>query len=436
MKQSRRLPTGRISRFAKLASLGAQTGVQILTSRDTSVAAAKAAEVLGSLRGLAAKVGQMASYVEGAVPEPYREAYELALKSLCRATYTSNPDAIRLVVERELAAPIDRLFIEWNEMPFASASIGQVHQARLADGRLVAVKVQHPGIEHAVESDLRNAGVLEAMAGTILPRGVDTKRVFNDVRARFREELDYLNEAKNQQTFARIHANDPNIVIPRVITDRSSRRVLTTELVSGIDLAEATTLTEEERHRYGTVLWRFEFKSLLQSGIFNADPHPGNFLFQKDGRIAFLDFGCVEILDESLRIAANRVHEAAVRRDEAEFRTAVARMLGTRGGSYERAVIGFVRECFRPIFESPFLITSDYVKGIVLGIRALKGELFAKDKSFVMPPRGLAFMNRLQFGFYSVLTKLNTTIDYAGIETEFTGSSNVGTADPSLQPTK
>ena len=155
MKQGRRLPTGRIARFAKLASLGAQTGVQLLTSRDATAAAAKAAEVLGTLRGLAAKVGQMASYVEGAVPDAYRGAYEQALKSLHNGTNTSDPGAIRRVIESELGAPVEQLFSEWEETPFASASIGQVHRARLSDGRHVAVKVQHPGIEQAVENDQR-----------------------------------------------------------------------------------------------------------------------------------------------------------------------------------------------------------------------------------------------------------------------------------------
>lgn len=393
----------------------------MLTSKDGSVAAAKAAEVLGNLRGLAAKVGQMASYVDGVVPDAYRGAYETALQSLRAATQTSPPQAIRAVVEQELCSTIEELFDAWENEPFASASIGQVHRARLKDGRAVAVKVQHPGIEHAVESDLQNAGVLEHMVGTILPRAVDTKRFFNDVRERFREELDYVREAENQRTFARIHAGDSQILIPTVIADRSSRRVLTTELVGGISLEDAATLSQDARRDFASILWRFEFKGLLRHGLFNADPHPGNFLFQPtkpETRIAFLDFGCVQPIEESIRDATTAVHAAAVLGDEADFRLALTRMLSTRGGSYERAIVAYVRRCFEPIFSSPFVITSDYVKQVVLGIRTLKSEMFSKDKSFVMPPRGLAFMNRLQFGFYSVLAKLNVAVDYAAIERE------------------
>ncbi len=428
MKDPRTVPEGRFSRFARLAALGAQTGVSLLASKDGSVAAAKAAEVLGSLRGLAAKVGQMASYIDGAVPEAYRGAYEDALRTLRAATRSSPPEAIRAVVEQEFEAPIEKLFLEWQDSPFASASIGQVHRARLHDGRQVAVKVQHPGIEHAVESDLRNAGVLEAMLGSMLPRAVDTKRVFSDVRTRFREELDYVREAENQRLFSRMHAGDGQILIPGVLSHRSSRRVLTTELVTGATLEQAAELPEPQREAYASILWRFEFKGLLCHGKFNADPHPGNFLFQANNRIAFLDFGCVQPLSEPLHTAAKRLHAAATRKDEAGFAEASMRMLETRGGSYERAVVAFVRRCFRPVFESPFRITHDYVKEVVHSIRSLKGELFAKDGSFVMPPSGFAFMNRLQFGFYSVLARLDATVDYAAIE-----QAILADADPSFR---
>src|SRR5262245_38243977 len=164
VERRRAIPAGRIGRVARLASLGARTGASLLVSRTGQGAAEHAAEVLGTLRGLAAKVGQMASYVDGVVPEAHRAAYESALRKLRDAAPTSSIAAIRTLVENELGAPIDRLFSEWSDEPFASASIGQVHRARLEDGRAVAVKVQHPGIDRAVESDLTNADVLRAMA--------------------------------------------------------------------------------------------------------------------------------------------------------------------------------------------------------------------------------------------------------------------------------
>jgi len=413
------LPTGRLSRFTRLVGLSARTSASLLLSRDGGAAAEAAAEVLGNLRGLAAKLGQMASYVDGMVPEAHRAAYETALKKLRSAAPSSSSDAIRAVIESELGAPIDRLFAEWEAEPFASASIGQVHRARLADGALVAVKVQHPGIERAVESDLDNASVLQNIAELVVPRGANLKAVFEEIRARFREELDYGLEAERQTAFRELHAGNAKIRIPRVVSERSARRVLTTELMTGFSLDEAALRPEEERRAHAHTLWEFVFKGTLLFGLFNADPHPGNYLFQDDGTVVFLDFGCVQPIDPEKQLRARAMHSAAISGDEPAFRERARLLLGTRGGSYEQAALAYVRRCFEPLFGSPYRIDSAYVTEIVLAVRELKREIFAKDKSFVPLGRGMAFMNRLQFGFYSVLARLDVEADYASVERRF-----------------
>ncbi|MEO6600223.1 MAG: AarF/UbiB family protein, partial [Polyangiaceae bacterium] len=172
MADDRKIPEGRVGRFVRLAGLGARTSASLLFSKGGENAAERAAEVLGTLRGVAAKVGQMASYVDGIVPEGQREAYETALRKLREQAPTSTSADIRALVERELGAPIDQLFRDWEDQPVASASIGQVHRARLTDGRVVAVKVQHTGIARAMESDLENVGMLESVIGTFVGKGV------------------------------------------------------------------------------------------------------------------------------------------------------------------------------------------------------------------------------------------------------------------------
>ncbi len=419
MSEPRPLPTGRLGRLARLAALGAQTGVSLLTSKDGLAAATQAAQVLGHLRGLAAKIGQMASYVDGVVPDAHRAAYDAALATLQSASPTSSPEQIRSLVEAELGAPMAALFAEWTHEPFASASIGQVHRARLFDGREVAVKVQHPGIDRAVESDLENAGVIESLVGRLAPRGVKTAHVFDDIRARFREELDYQHEARQQLAFRALHAGDPLIQVPDVVRERSSRRVLCSEFVVGEPLEAVVSLPEAERRAFAETLWRFVFKGTLLGGRFNADPHPGNFLFHSAGSVTFLDFGCVQLLDETRRRNARALHGAAVAKDPRAFEEAVVALLGTRGGSYERAVLSYTRRCFEPLFASPFRLHSAFVADLVRGVGALKAEMFAKDASFVMPPPGMAFMNRLQFGFYSLLARLDVEVDYAEVERRF-----------------
>lgn len=420
MTDERAIPKGRMSRLVRLAGLGARTGASLLLRTDGASAAAQAAEVLGTLRGLAAKLGQMASYVDGVVPEEHRAAYETALSGLRAAAPSSSPAAIRRVVEEELGAPIDQLFASWEDAPMASASIGQVHRAALLDGRRVAVKVQHPGIARAVESDLENAGVLEGMAGALGARRFESKRILEEVKQRFREELDYGLEAERQRTFARFHEGDPGIRVPAVIDDRSSRRVLTTELAVGRTFEEAAAEAPEARRAWAETLWRFVFKGNLVGGMFNADPHPGNYLFHDEGRVTFLDFGCVEPIEGERLALARTLHHAALDHDEAAFARTAAKILMTRGGRYEELALAYSRRCFEPLFASPYRITRPYAASLAAGIKEMSMEARSFSDDEVAPlPRGMLFLNRLQLGFYSVLARLDVEVDYARVERAF-----------------
>jgi predicted unusual protein kinase regulating ubiquinone biosynthesis (AarF/ABC1/UbiB family) len=311
----KRVPGSRMGRAFRLAALGMKTGAGMVLGRSDEAAADQAAAVLGNLRGLAAKVGQMASYVDGLVPESKRDAFEASLKVLRAQAPRSAPHEIRAAVEEELGAPMDRLFEEWHDEPIASASIGQVHRAR-HEGIEVAVKVQHPGIKKAVESDLASASVLESLGGMVGTRRFDSKSHLAIMKERFREELDYALEGERLTAFARLHAGDRFIRIPRLVAERSGKSVLTTEMMYGRALEDVAKEREETRRAYAETLWRFVFKGNLVDGMFNADPHPGNYLFQDDGAIAFLDYGCVQVIPERRRPMARALHRAAVGRDE------------------------------------------------------------------------------------------------------------------------
>jgi predicted unusual protein kinase regulating ubiquinone biosynthesis (AarF/ABC1/UbiB family) len=421
----RKLPTGRLRRLVRMAGVGARAGAGFVLSRSGVDAADYAADVLGTLRGLAAKVGQTLSYVDGLVPEAQRESYERALAKLRDSAPRSSADAVRKVIEEELAAPLERLFSSFDAEPFASASIGQVHRARLPDGRAVAVKIQHPGIATAVESDLKNASIAEGLVATFAPKGVDPKAAYDEVAKRFREELDYELEAQHQRDFAVFHAGDPKISIPAVIDDRSARRVLTTELALGLSLEQARARSDDERRAWAETLWRFVFKGNLVFGMFNADPHPGNYLFRPNGGVTFLDFGCVQPIANERQGPARDMHRAAIARDEGAFAEAVERLLGTHGGEYGTRAVAYVRRCFEPMFNSPFRMSRDYTTSLFTELREMKRLMWAKDDSFVMLPPSMLFLNRLQFGFYSVLARLDVEADYAAVERKFLGEAGL-----------
>jgi predicted unusual protein kinase regulating ubiquinone biosynthesis (AarF/ABC1/UbiB family) len=422
----KKVPGGRLGRIARLAKLGLQTGAGAVLGRndDGQAAAERAADVLGTMRGLAAKIGQMASYVDGLVPESKRAAFETSLKVLRAQAPRSSAAQVRAVIEKELGAPVDELFVEFDDVPIASASIGQVHRARLPEdvmgGIEVAVKVQHPGIRKAVDSDLANAGILESMGAMLGARRFDTKTQLAVIRARFREELDYALEAERLSAFRRLHEGDPTIRIPRLVAERSAASVLTAELVHGESLESVMGEPESARRAWGETLWRFVFKGNLVGGMFNADPHPGNYLFQEDGRIAFLDYGCVQVIPEARRPQAHALHRAAVARDEGEFARCVSLLLDARPGEMEKLARAYSRLCFNPLFDSPYRITRSYAASLVDEMKgmAMAARKLPEAEVFSMPGEML-FMNRLQFGFYSVLARLDVEIDYATVESHF-----------------
>lgn len=248
---------------------------------------------LGELRGLASKVGQMASYVEGMAPAdgPARDA----LARLRDATWTSSPAAIRACVEAELGRPLHELFPTWDDTPLASASLGQVHRASLPDGTQVAVKVQHPGIEDAVRSDLAQVAAVGSVARHLV-RGVPVDALLHQVRAQLLDELDYRQEAENQRVYHAAFAGHPLVGIPRVFDAWSTQRVLTTELVSGVPVEVAALRADSVRRAAATATWTLFMEGALRTRRLHGDPHPGNLMFREDGLWA-LDFGNVVHLD-------------------------------------------------------------------------------------------------------------------------------------------
>lgn len=413
----KKVPTGRLGRLAKLAGAGARMGSSVLFQLNEQSNAAKTAEALGSMRALAAKIGQMASYVDGVIPEAQRAVYEEQLKVLLEANAASSPGEVRAMCRGELGAPPEDLFASFDPTPIASASIGQVHRATTRDGRDVAVKIQHPGVAQAIEQDLQNAALFETMGAMMGMRKFDSQRMMEEAKARFREELDYRLEAARMSAFATFWADDPDVHIPEVVGELSTRRILTTTFAEGMTFDEATRADEAARAAWCRTMWRFAFRSIHAGGMFNADPHPGNYRFLPDGRVIFFDFGCVQPITEQHRTRAARLHLAAVDADEDAFREAAIVLMDLRGGQWQDRAIDYMRHCFEPQFASPFRITTDYSRAVFEHLRDLTlATRAASGDQFVPLQDGMLFINRLQFGFYSILARLDAEVDYASVE--------------------
>src|SRR3954454_18657669 len=309
------IPQGRVRRTAPLAALSVRAAgggvVDILRRRLKGERGAslefhvrnaeRYADTLSRSKGVLMKVGQIVSFVDSsAVLEgPTGEVYRAALASLQADAEPMEPVLVAAVIESELGSPPEELFAEFSPEPIAAASIGQVHTARMHDGTEVAVKVQYPGVADVIRDDLANTELLFTfikIAKGFVPqyRNFDVRPLADEIAERFGEELDYRTELANQSEFAEHYRGHPFARVPEVFPELSSDRVLTMEMAHGRRWSATGDADQALRDRWGETIHRFFFGSIARFGMFNADPHPGNYLFHDDGTVTFLDFGCVK----------------------------------------------------------------------------------------------------------------------------------------------
>lgn len=230
---------------------------------------------------------------------------------------------IRKRLVDELGAPPEELFEEFDEEAFAAASLGQVHRARLDDGTEVVVKVQYPGVEKTVASDLKNAkaliNALKLVARDVIgKKDMDYSGIHDELKSRMEEELDYENEARNIELFRRLYADDEEIEIPEVIPERSTRHVLTMTYIDGYKIRDilAPGVDQELKDWVMLKLYDITWQQLLCFGILHVDPHPGNYLVTHHPHLGILDFGCIRILPPELRTAYRDMTRALLEDDD------------------------------------------------------------------------------------------------------------------------
>jgi predicted unusual protein kinase regulating ubiquinone biosynthesis (AarF/ABC1/UbiB family) len=336
------IPTGRVRRTAKVGRLVAGQATRNYATKAANLtrdaerrraaaerrqiaAAEQIVDVLGQMKGAAMKVGQVASFMDtGALPPEVQARFQEKLAALRDSAPRVGFEQMRKVIEQDLEQPLEDVFDDFEEEALAAASIGQVYRAKLPDGRRVAVKVQYPTVAAAVRADMQNLGMILRAAKTMAP-GIDAKSMAAEIRERIYEELDYEHEAQAQRQMARLWRGHPFVVIPDVVTSLSRERVLVTEWVDGMRFDDVRELPQDERNRFGEIALRFFVGGLYRTGFISGDPHPGNFLLQADGRVAFLDFGMtrhvprghvedkIALFRAGLDRDAQRYHDVAVR---------------------------------------------------------------------------------------------------------------------------
>ncbi|MFD8243959.1 ABC1 kinase family protein [Nocardia sp. NPDC059691] len=246
-------------------------------------------EVLGELKGCAAKLGQLLAIYELALPREVAEPYRIALSRLQDAAPAMLPHTVRAAIAESMGTEWDSHFREFDDRRAAAASLGQVHRAIWHDGRPVAVKVMYPGGRQAVARDLDHLRRISYLATVFLP-GADVKAVTEAICASVAGELDYAAEAEHQRAFAAAYADDPDFYVPNVVAQHGD--VLISEWIDGTPVPRVLAAgTQAERDRVGMLMVRFVTSGWARHGLLYADPHPGNFRVLPDGRLGVMDFG-------------------------------------------------------------------------------------------------------------------------------------------------
>ena len=439
------LITSAFGRFVKVGGLVGRVGVSMLGEqaaallRDGPTAQLKKAEntvrnavriadTLGEMKGAAMKVGQMLSLHEGLLPPEVAAILSVLQKEAPSVSF----DVMERMLRHELD-DVDALFESIEPEAYAAASIGQVHRGVLRDGREVAVKIQYPDVDRMVEADLKN---LKALLGNLIGlfTDIDFEPVWEEVKERLYEELDYLKEAGNIRRAAAMQANWPEVLVPDVVQEATSRRVLTMEFLDGIPSADAASdrYPQHLRDQWGVNLFAFTLRGLFEHRFLHADPNFANFAFRETGQVIVYDYGCMKEIPADIAAGYSGLIDAVIHKDKAAIPGILHNM-----GVFKEGGTAFPRDMTDPYVDlvqdivrasPPYTFGDD--SSIYEAIYDL-GMSNWRDASDVRFPRDIVFIDRTLVGLFGNLGKLRASGPWRKLLLQYTASPAAALANAS-----
>lgn len=418
-KEINKIPQTALGRAGRLLWSGARMMsaelVGRLSSGESKVAtrvkqAQELVQTLGQLKGAAMKAGQLVSLEFADILPPEVVA---VLRQLHDDTQFMPIEQVRYILAREIGVDKRSDILEISSEPIAAASIGQVHRATL-DGKLVAIKIQYPGIARSIDSDLKALRRLAELALQIQGNVVDLDPIFEELSSCLKQEADYRREAEHLEQFA--SALDANrFVVPRVFRDYSSERVITMSFEEGIKISQwlASQPSLDERQNFAEKIVDLVIQEVLTLGKVQSDPNFGNFLYRpKDGRIVLLDFGATICLSEQLRGDISRFVRAAA---AGEFEQIVS--YAEDAGLFDRRESGEARSLLGAIVGIYGLLLDDSSQPFRFRNPLMQAELrqltfdFVQEVKHTPPPRDYIFLGRKIGGMLNLLRDIDATVN-------------------------
>ncbi|MDH5287170.1 MAG: AarF/ABC1/UbiB kinase family protein [Betaproteobacteria bacterium] len=371
--------------------------------------AQKLAARLARLRGAAMKLGQLVSLQgEDVLPPEFAQAL-----AVLRSQAAPMPrEQLRRVLGREYGKGWERRFASFDEEPLAAASIGQVHRAIAADGRDLALKIQYPGVARSIASDVDNVAALLRLLN-LLPVDLDVAGIAAEAKRQLAQEADYLAEARFLERYARLVADDPALLVPRVHRDLTTRHVMAMDYVAGEPLDSLAAAPQARRNAVGTALERLLFRELFEFRVMQTDPNFANYLVQPDsGRVVLLDFGATRAFTAGFVAEFARITRGVVDDDRGAVAQAAIRIGYAAPDDPPERLDAVVDVCF--LVCEPLRHAGRYDFGrsdLASRVRDLGFELAFRRRLLRPPPPETIFLHRKLVGSFLLLARIGAQVD-------------------------
>ncbi|WP_404972122.1 ABC1 kinase family protein [Vibrio campbellii] len=423
--KERSLPTHRISRFSKFASLATRVAGNVIAEGTKQIAKgnkpkakdllltpqniARLTDQLAHLRGAAMKLGQMLSMDAGDVLEP-----DLAdILSRLRSNADPMPaKQLNAVMENALGTNWKTEFLSFNFKPIASASIGQVHQAYSDAGDNLAVKVQYPGVRKSIDSDVDNVGTLLKVVG-LIPESVDYKGLLEEAKKQLHDEADYAREAHFAIRYHDALKGHPHFVVPKIHTESSSDAVLAMEFIDGSPIEQIEHYDQNTRDFVMHSLLELLFRELFEFKMVQTDPNFANYLYIENTRqIGLLDFGATREYSEQFSTGYRQAFASVVNDDEQGLNNALEQI-----GFFSKTIMPAQRQAILDLVKmacEPMLVDEPYdfkASGLAQKLREAGTILSMEQDYWHTPPADALFLHRKIGGMYLLAARIGAKVN-------------------------
>jgi predicted unusual protein kinase regulating ubiquinone biosynthesis (AarF/ABC1/UbiB family) len=407
---------GRVRRYARVGGQVGGLAAQVVGARLLGIALDRGRHsedlraALGGLKGPLMKAAQILATIPDALPPEYAEA----LRQLQSNAPAMGWHFVRRRMRTELGPDWQRRFARFEHEAAAAASLGQVHRAIAKDGRELACKLQYPDMQSAVEADLQQLKLAFAVYRRY-DRAIDPSDVYHELADRLREELDYEREARHMLLYARMLKEETGVVVPEMVEDLSTDRLLTMTWLEGASLLAFVARHEDQelRNRVALNMFRAWYVPFYNYGVIHGDPHLGNYTMREDGTVNLLDFGCIRVFPPPFVRGVIDLY-CALRDDDEALAVSAYETWGfcNLGRELLDALNIWARFLYAPLLE-------DRRQPIMEGESGMYGARVANQVheelrrlGGVRPPREFVLMDRAAIGLGSVFMHLKADINW------------------------